>query len=295
MPSLVMIAGPNGSGKSTLTDALMAAPGVELPALYINADELQRKQKIPSAAVAQRKAAQARARACAKRRDFMFETVMSHPSKLAELQQARAGGYRVTIHFVSTRHADINVQRVALRVAAGGHPVPEARTRQRYARTMALAPLAIGHADEALVFDNSRRGSEGGLQLQAQLVNGELLLSTDQPEAWVAELALRVRERTAELAGLHEAAQARELPLVQARLDGGRSLGPVEIAGRHHFLQHDVQAGVLVVHDRALLPVDTVLVPGQRCCISYLEGVSTLELLGAEPSRTQSRQAPQSS
>jgi predicted ABC-type ATPase len=285
MPRLVMMAGPNGSGKSTLTDALMAAPGVDLPAIYINADELQRKQKIADAAVAQRKATEARARARAKARDFMYETVMSHPSKLAELQQARAEGYHVTIHFVSTRHADINVHRVALRVAAGGHPVPEARLRQRHLRTMALAPLAIGLADEALVFDNSLRGSEGGLRLQAQLMNGALLLCTSQPEAWVAELAVNVRERTAELPWLHDEAQARQLPLVVARLDGGRTVGPIEIAGRHHVLQHDLQGRVLVLHDRTLLPADAALAIGRHCCIDYLEGVGSVEPVAAEPVR----------
>ena len=42
-PQLVIIAGPNGSGKSTLIAALRASPDVRLPALYINADDLQRK------------------------------------------------------------------------------------------------------------------------------------------------------------------------------------------------------------------------------------------------------------
>lgn len=42
MPLLVMVAGPNGSGKSTLTDASRASPDVELPATYINADEIQK-------------------------------------------------------------------------------------------------------------------------------------------------------------------------------------------------------------------------------------------------------------
>lgn len=281
-PRLVMIAGPNGSGKSTLIDALMAAPGVDLPAIYINADELQRKQKIADAAVAQRKAADARARARAKGRDFMYETVMSHPSKLAELQQARAEGYHVTVHFVSTRHADINVHRVALRVAAGGHAVPEARMRQRYARTMTLAPLAMGFADEALVFDNSRRGVEGGLRLQAQLMGGQLVLSSKDPEDWVAELTIRVRERRAEAARMRDEAETQGLPLVLARLDGGLTIGPLHWLGEHHAMQLDTQTRTLVLHDRTLLPPDVPLQPAHSYRIGYLEGVSSLEPVAAE-------------
>lgn len=275
-----MIAGPNGSGKSTLTNALMAAPGVDLPSHYINADELQARQKIASAAVAQRKAAEARRKAQAKGRDYMYETVMSHPSKLAELQLAREADYHVTIHFVSTRHADINVERVALRVAAGGHPVPEDRVRERHARTMALAASALGYADDALVFDNSRRGREGGLQLQAHLVDGELVLCSAEPADWVTALSTAVHERGAELARMHESAQARGLPLMLARLDGGMSIGPLETLGNHHVLQFDLQTRVLLAHDRALLP-PIELHQGRSYRIGYLEGVSSLEAIDA--------------
>ena len=45
-PQLVMISGPNGSGKSTLIGALRADPNIRLPALYVNADDLQRKRGI---------------------------------------------------------------------------------------------------------------------------------------------------------------------------------------------------------------------------------------------------------
>ena len=43
-PELVMIAGPNGSGKSTLIGGLQASPELRLPALYINADDIQREE-----------------------------------------------------------------------------------------------------------------------------------------------------------------------------------------------------------------------------------------------------------
>jgi predicted ABC-type ATPase len=276
-----MIAGPNGSGKSTLTNALMAAPGVDLPSHYINADELQRRQRIADVAVAQRKASEARRKAQAKGRDFMYETVMSHPSKLAELQLAREAGYHVTIHFVSTRHADINVERVALRVAAGGHPVPEERVRQRHARTMALAPSALGYADDALVFDNSRRGREGGLQLQAHLVEGELVLCSAEPADWVAALATAVHDRATELSRLHKHAKEAGLPLMLARLDGGMSIGPLERMGQHHVLQFDLQSRVLLAHDRALLPAETELHEGRSYRLGYLEGVSSIEAIDA--------------
>lgn len=274
-PILVMVAGPNGSGKSTLTDALRASPDVHLPRTYINADEIQRAQGFDDLA-AQRAARELRARAIAERCDVMYETVMSHPSKVAELQQARAAGYRVAIHFVATVDPSINVERVALRVAAGGHSVPEERTRQRYQRTIALAPAAFELADEVLIFDNSQRGAEGGLQLLAQLVGLRLELATEKPASWVTQLVRQMNERTEELMRFQESAQ---LPLQAARLNGGRSEGPIEILGNHYVVQKDLGTKTFVLHDRLLLPEEQPMQEGKAYRIVYTEGVGIRETL----------------
>jgi predicted ABC-type ATPase len=54
---------------------------------------------------------------------FTFETVMSHPSKVEFMRDARAAGYRTYLYFVSTEDPDINLDRVNIRVQGGGHPV----------------------------------------------------------------------------------------------------------------------------------------------------------------------------
>ena len=41
------------------------------------------------------------------------------------------------------------------RVAAGGHPVPETKIRERYQRLWPLVADAVGRADAAMIFDNS--------------------------------------------------------------------------------------------------------------------------------------------
>ncbi|HET7866967.1 MAG TPA: zeta toxin family protein [Burkholderiaceae bacterium] len=278
-PLLVMVCGPNGSGKSTLTNALRAAAGVQLPATYINADDIQKERQIDSAQ-AQQVAAKLRAQAIAAMRDVMYETVMSHPSKLGELQQAKAAGFRISVHAVATDDPAINVQRVALRVAAGGHDVPEERTRRRYARTMALLPAAIGQADEALVFDNSARGDAGGLRLQALIADDRLVLATDQPAAWVAQLVARVQERRVEVEQIRQVAQARALSLEVADLHRGRSQGPIEFAGRHFVLQQDLARHVHVLHDRLLLPSTMPLLRGANVLVAYNEGVSAIDVQG---------------
>lgn len=42
-----------------------------------------------------------------------------------------------------------------MRVAKGGHNVPEEKIRERYTRSLAQLPWFLVHADEAWIFDNS--------------------------------------------------------------------------------------------------------------------------------------------
>ncbi|MFK0310981.1 zeta toxin family protein [Pseudomonas sp. NPDC090233] len=90
---------------------------------------------------------------------FSFETVMSHPSKVAFMQQAQARGYRTYLYFVSTENPTINIDRVAIRVREGGHPVRADLVRQRYARALDLLPDAIAVSNRAYVFDNSGKSA----------------------------------------------------------------------------------------------------------------------------------------
>ncbi len=93
---------------------------------------------------------------------FTFETVMSHPSKIDFLKEAKAKGYRTYLYFVTTEDADINVSRVRTRVLQGGHNVDEEKIRIRYTRTMKMLIDAVDIVDRAFLFDNSKdlRGAE---------------------------------------------------------------------------------------------------------------------------------------
>ena len=85
-----MIAGPNGSGKTTLTRELLSRR-VDL-GVYINPDDIavEMQGSYPERTrAAQAEAARQRSACLASGRSFSFETVMSHPSKVAVLAQAR--------------------------------------------------------------------------------------------------------------------------------------------------------------------------------------------------------------
>lgn len=127
MPYVTMIGGPNGSGKTTLIEEIRKH--AELGE-YINADDIA-KELFGSyehrSLDAQRIADEKRTECLKAGKDFSFETVMSHVSKIELFRACRDAGYETVLYFVSTRDPNLNVARVAQRVALGGHDVPPER------------------------------------------------------------------------------------------------------------------------------------------------------------------------
>ena len=120
----------------------------------------------------------------ANRQSLAFETVMSHPSKLDFLRDARLAGYRAYLYFVATADPAINIARVAVRVAKGGHPVAQDKVVERYRRSLALLRSALKLTDRAYIFDNS--GAEP--VLVAEIMNGkEVTYKAAQVPLWVNE------------------------------------------------------------------------------------------------------------
>jgi predicted ABC-type ATPase len=86
---------------------------------------------------------------------FTFETVMSHPSKVAIPDKAQQRGFRTYLYYVATEDPEINISRVENRVEAGGHPAPREKIVERYHRSLELLADAVQYTDRAYIFDNS--------------------------------------------------------------------------------------------------------------------------------------------
>lgn len=153
---LDLVVGPNGAGKSTFVELILAPlrPGVA----FVNADVIAAAQwpadPVGHAYEAARVAARTRDALIDAGQPFIAETVFSHESKLDLIARAYSAGYTVALH-VLTIPLELSFQRVLHRVAAGGHGVPEAKIRDRYARIWPLSMLAIERANTAAVYDNS--------------------------------------------------------------------------------------------------------------------------------------------
>lgn len=181
---MIVLAGPNGAGKSTLY-ATRVAPGFAGP--FINADIIQRNElrdPSPEASYeAARIASSRRAEFVIQRRDFVTETVFSHPSKLELIGEARANGFTVIVMHVGVETAELSVARVEARVEEGGHTVPVDKIHARYNRSAPLIRDAVLQADRGMVFDNSRLNLPPRHCLT--FANGRLVFALPRLPTWV--------------------------------------------------------------------------------------------------------------
>ncbi len=156
MSRLDLVVGPNGAGKSTFVEFVLAdrRPGVQ----FVNADVIaaQRWPGDPMAHGHEAAAAAERIRneLIARGEPFIAETVASHESKIELVHRARRAGYHVHLLVVAVPE-EISVERVVLRVASGGHDVPEQTIRARHRRLWNNVVKMIELADTAEVFDNA--------------------------------------------------------------------------------------------------------------------------------------------
>jgi predicted ABC-type ATPase len=94
-------------------------------------------------------------RAVAERLDFAFETTLGGSTIPALLEKAMAAGIEVRIWYAGLASPELHIERVRARVAHGGHDIPEAKIRERYASSRLNLIRLLPHLSELRVYDNS--------------------------------------------------------------------------------------------------------------------------------------------
>ena len=161
-PWLFLIAGPNGSGKSSVyQDADFETEGRSV--WIVNPDlltaRIQRSENLDMSL----------ANIAAVNRIWSWldaslsvhqtvgvETVLSTDKYRTMVQRAKSLGFAIWLIYVVLDSPERNVERVRLRVAKGGHDVPENKIRERYVRSLQQFPWFLDQADVALIYDNSK-------------------------------------------------------------------------------------------------------------------------------------------
>lgn len=89
------------------------------------------------------------------KQSFTFETVLSTDRNLKLLHRAKDNGYFIRCIYVLTADPKINVNRVVVRTAFGGHSVPKDKIISRYGKALDLIPELLKVCDICHIYDNS--------------------------------------------------------------------------------------------------------------------------------------------
>lgn len=160
MPLLYVIGGSNGSGKTTSALTILPTLGITE---YVNADAIAAglsPLNPQSMALQAGRLMLERLRTLANSdADFAFETTLAARSFVPFLQKCKDKRYTIGLLYFWLRSPDLAVERVARRVASGGHSIPEDVIRRRYDRGRRnLFDLYLPLCDEWFILDNSQPG-----------------------------------------------------------------------------------------------------------------------------------------
>ena len=156
--NLYIISGCNGAGKTTASYTVL--PEILDCREFVNADEIARGLSPfnpESVAIeAGRLMLQRINYLLEKEMTFSIETTLATRSYISLVHKAQKKGYIVRVLFFWLNSPDLAVQRVAERVAKGGHSIPEPIIKRRYASGIKnLLHLFMSEVDYWDIYDNS--------------------------------------------------------------------------------------------------------------------------------------------
>ena len=153
-----ILAGPNGAGKTTFANEFLP---IEAECLnFINADliavGLSPFQPAKMAVEAGRLMIQHINECIRRNESFAFESTLSGKGYYKKINEWKKQGYEIVIYFFKLPSIEFAIERVKLRVATGGHNVPEQDIRRRFERSWYnFNTLYRPLADSWAIFDTS--------------------------------------------------------------------------------------------------------------------------------------------
>ena len=159
-PELVIVAGPNGAGKTTFITTYL--PEFTNIREFVNADMIAKgiSPFDPDAGMIEAGRIEiARIQQFSEeRKSFAVESTLSGKSATEWIADARTYGFFVKLFYIYISSSELSIERIAARVRAGGHNIPDDVARRRYTRSLKnLFHDYIPLFEEVEIYDNSQK------------------------------------------------------------------------------------------------------------------------------------------
>lgn len=157
---IIVLAGVNGAGKSSIAGEFLRASGGD----FVNPDTLAADLRTAnphltleqSNALAWQVNLKGLRAAIDARKPYAFETTLGGRTIATELERAARADIDVRIWYVGLDNVERHLARIRRRVDAGGHPIPDAKVRERYETSRANLIRLLPLLSELILFDNSQ-------------------------------------------------------------------------------------------------------------------------------------------
>lgn len=185
MKIYTIVGGVNGVGKSSFTGVLKGRT-TDL-GVIVDVDKIT--GQLGKGAIEGGKAALRIMEDCMEKGvSFTQETTLSGHRIRNTAQRVREAGYLVRLYYIGLDTVEESKQRIANRVARGGHNINTEDIERRFAGRWAVVKSVLPFCDEAAFYDNNN-----GFVEVAAYRNGELILEGEYRPNWIAELAEYLR------------------------------------------------------------------------------------------------------
>lgn len=179
MKKYLLIAGVNGAGKSTLYQTLDALQVME----RVNIDEIVRTfgdwknfvDVLNAGKIAVNKIKEYFNNGIS----FNQETTLCGNTILKNIDRAKSLGYEIELHYVGLESIELAKQRIAYRVAHGGHGIPDADVERRYVESFEHLNMVKDKCDLVVLYDNTEVFNRFAIYK-----NGDLYVIADQVPMW---------------------------------------------------------------------------------------------------------------
>lgn len=183
-----MFAGPNGAGKSSIYEA----SNQEIP--QVNADVIQQENPGFTQGRAGIEAGRRIEELLKEKASFSTENNFYKNSNLNTVTRYQDAGYRVEVIYVSLQSAELCKERVASRVAKGGHNISDKQVEERYVGGLETIKANYHIPDKVTILDNSSSDRRRNREPLLTIEQGKIVQQAPNLPKWVAAIKDHIRQ-----------------------------------------------------------------------------------------------------